>query len=135
MKTINKKIATILTTTAIFSFTLTGCASHSATSNKQTTANKQITVSYTLKEGKKALDSKKIKLPKKNPKIMNGLQKGWKVKQTKGFITSIDGKSQNPKKKIYWTYTINGKWAKKGAAEQNVKNNDKVKFTLDKVKN
>ena len=61
--------------------------------------------------------------------------KGWKVKQTKGFITSIDGKSQNPKKKIYWTYTINGKWAKKGAAEQNVKNNDKVKFTLDKVKN
>lgn len=84
MKTINKKIATILTTTAIFSFTLTGCASHSATSNKQTTANKQITVSYTLKEGKKTLDSKKIKLPKKNPKVMNGLQKGWKVKQTKG---------------------------------------------------
>ena len=126
MKTINKKIATILTTTAIFSFTLTGCASHSATSNKQTTANRQITVSYTLKEGKKTLDFKKIKLPKKNPKVMNGLQKGWKVKQTKGFITSIDGKSQNPKKKIYWTYTINGKWAKKAQLSKTLKTMTKL---------
>lgn len=52
--------------------------------------------------------------------------KGWKVKQTKGFITSIDGKSQNPKKKIYWTYTINGKWAKKAQLSKTLKTMTKL---------
>ncbi|WP_374955781.1 DUF4430 domain-containing protein [Lactobacillus bombicola] len=50
-----------------------------------------------------------------------------------GFITAIDGKSQDTHKQIYWTYTINGKFANKGAAEQKVNNHDKVKFTLAKM--
>lgn len=132
MKTINKRITTIFGVAAVFTFTLTGCSNNA--SNKTSKKTDQISVTYTLQEGKKDLATKKVKLPKKNAKVMTGLQKAWKVKQTKGFITSIDGKSQNPKKKIYWTYTVNGKWANKGANQYAVHNKDKVKFTLAKVK-
>ena len=127
--TINKKVSTVITAT-ILTFTLAGCSNNKST---QTKKNNQISVTYTLKDNKKTLDSKTVKVNKK-AKVLTGLQKAWKVKLTKGFITSIDGHSQNPKKKIYWTYTINGKWAQKGANQQVVNNKDKVKFTLAKVK-
>ena len=116
--TINKKVSTVITAT-ILTFTLAGCSNNKSAQTK--------------KNNKKTLDSKTVKVNKK-AKVLTGLQKAWKVKQTKGFITSIDGHSQNPKKKIYWTYTINGKWAQKGANQQVVNNKDKVKFTLAKVK-
>ncbi|MGN1283978.1 MAG: DUF4430 domain-containing protein, partial [Candidatus Limosilactobacillus intestinavium] len=105
-----------------------------SSSSSNSAAKNQITVNYTLKEGKKTIDTKSIKIPKKKAKVITGLKKAWKVQETKGFVTSIDGKKQNPKKKIYWTYTINGKWASKGVDQQAVANKDKVKFTLDKVK-
>lgn len=132
MKTLNKKITAVLATATIFTFTLTGCSNNNSSKNAK--KDNQITVTYTLREGKKEFATKKVTLPKKNAKVMTGLQKAWKVKQTKGFITSIDGKSQNPKKKIYWTYTVNDKYANKGATQYIVHNKDKVKFTLDKMK-
>lgn len=133
MKTLNKKITTVLATAVVFTFTLTGCSNNNSAKDANAKKDNQVTVTYTLTEGKKDFSTKTIKL-KKNSKVMTGLKKGWKVKETKGFITSIDGKSQNPKKKIYWTYTVNGKWANKGASQLAVHNKDKVKFTLDKVK-
>ena len=96
---------------------LTGCSNNSSSTAKKS-SNNQITVNYTLKQGKKTVSDKSVKIPKKKAKVITGLKKAWKVQETKGFITSIDGKKQNPKKKIYWTYTINGKWATKGADKQ-----------------
>lgn len=116
---------------AFFTLALTGCSNVNAAPKKAN--SNQISVNYTLKEGKKTVDSKTVKVPKKS-KVITGLKKAWKVQETKGFITAIDGKKQDPKKKIYWTYTINGKWATKGVTQQKVANKDKVKFTLDKVK-
>ncbi|MBW8009451.1 DUF4430 domain-containing protein [Lactobacillus helveticus] len=116
---------------AFFTLALTGCSNNNAAPKKAN--SNQISVNYTLKEGKKTVDSKTVKVPKKS-KVITGLKKAWKVQETKGFITAIDGKKQNPKKKIYWTYTINEKWATKGVTQQKVANKDKVKFTLDKVK-
>lgn len=116
---------------AFFTLALTGCSNNNSAPKKAN--SNQISVNYTLKEGKKTVDSKTVKVPKKS-KVITGLKKAWKVQETKGFITAIDGKKQNPKKKIYWTYTINGKWATKGVTQQKVANKDKVKFTLDKVK-
>ena len=118
---------------AFLALFLTGCSNSNSSATKNTAKN-QITVNYTLKQGKKTVDTKSVKIPKKKAKVITGLKKAWKVQETKGFITSIDGKKQNPKKKIYWTYKINGKWANKGADQQAVANKDKVKFTLDKVK-
>lgn len=116
---------------AFFTLALTGVSNVNAAPKKAN--SNQISVNYTLKVGKKTVDSKKVKVPKKS-KVITGLKKAWKVRETKGFVTAIDGKKQNPKKNIYWTYTINGKWATKGVDQQRVANKDKVKFTLDKVK-
>ena len=116
---------------AFFTLALTGVSNVNAAPKKAN--SNRISVNYTLKEDKKTVDSKTVKVPKKS-KVITGLKKAWKVRETKGFVTAIDGKKQNPKKKIYWTYTINGKWATKGVTQQKVANKDKVKFTLDKVK-
>lgn len=129
----NRRFSLFLTIVAFLTLVLTGCSSNNS-SNAKNTAKNQISVNYTLKEGKKTVDTKTVKIPKKKAKVITGLKKAWKVQETKGFVTAIDGKKQNPKKKIYWTYTINGKWASKGVDLQSVANKDKIKFTLDKVK-
>lgn len=129
----NRRFSLFFTIVAFLTLVLTGCSSNNS-SNAKNTAKNQISVNYTLKEGKKTVDTKTVKIPKKKAKVITGLKKAWKVQETKGFVTAIDGKKQNPKKKIYWTYTINGKWASKGVDLQSVANKDKVKFTLDKVK-
>lgn len=101
------------------------------TNNTEKNSN-TIKVTYTLKQGKKVVATKKTTL-KKNDKVITGLKKNWKVKEVKGFITSIDGMKENQKKGIYWTYTINGEKVNKLANQQTLKNKDKVQFTLDKA--
>ena len=101
------------------------------TNNTQKNSN-TIKVTYTLKQGKKVVATKKTTL-KKNDKVITGLKKNQKVKEVKGFITSIDGMKENQKKGIYWTYTINGEKVNKLANQQTLKNKDKVQFTLDKA--
>ena len=98
------------------------------TNNTQKNSN-TIKVTYTLKQGKKVVATKKTTL-KKNDKVITGLKKNWKVKEV---ITSIDGMKENQKKGIYWTYTINGEKVNKLANQQTLKNKDKVQFTLDKA--
>nr|WP_301183843.1 DUF4430 domain-containing protein [Limosilactobacillus reuteri] len=84
-----------------------------------------------MKDNKKTFANKKVHL-KKNSTVATGLEKNWKVKSQKEFITAIDGKSQNLWKKIYWTYTVNGKMVNKTADQQKLKNKDKVVFTWSK---
>ena len=124
------KLPVIASVAAIFAFSLSGCENNQ-TKPKPKTNN--ISVSYVLATKKDTEKKKTVKVPQKST-VMTGLKKAWKVDSNKGFITAIDGKKQNAKKKIYWTYTINGKYATKGANQQKVANKDKVKFTLAKMK-
>ncbi|WP_294757946.1 DUF4430 domain-containing protein [uncultured Lactobacillus sp.] len=123
------KLPVIASVTAIFAFSLSDCQNNQ-TKPKSKTNN--ISVSYVL-AAKNDTEKKTVKVPQKST-VMTGLKKAWKVDSNKGFITAIDGKKQNAKKQIYWTYTINGKYATKGANQQKVANKDKVKFTLAKMK-
>ncbi|WP_323075226.1 DUF4430 domain-containing protein [Limosilactobacillus reuteri] len=102
------------------------------TNKDQKGSNNTKKVTYTLKQGKKTVATRNTTL-KKNDKVITGLKKNWKVEEAKGFITSIDGRKENQKKSIYWTYTVNGKKVNKLANQQTLKNNDKVQFTLDKA--
>lgn len=124
------KLPIIASVATIFAFTLSGCQNNQTQQKPKTNTN--ISVSYVLAT-KKDTEKKTVKVPKKST-VMAGLKKAWKVDSNKGFITAIDGKKQNAKKKIYWTYTVNGKYATKGANQQKVASNDKVKFTLAKMK-
>ena len=92
---------------------------------------KNIKVTYVLKKNKKQIAKKTVTL-KKNATVMTGVKKGWKVTQKDGFISAIDGKKQNNKKKIYWTFTVNGKKVNVAANKKKLKNKDKVTFTLAK---
>ncbi len=124
------KLPVIASVAAIFTFSLSGCQNNQTKPKPKT--NNNIAVSYVL-AAKNDTEKKTVKVPQKST-VMTGLKKAWKVDSNKGFITAIDGKKQNAKKKIYWTYTINGKYATKGANQQKVANKDKVKFTLAKMK-
>ena len=64
--------------------------------------------------------------------VTDGLKKGWKVNDKGGFITAIDGHKQNNKKKIYWTFTVNGKQVNVSADKNKLHNKDKVVFKLSK---
>ena len=83
----------------------------------QDKASKNINVTYTLK---------------KNATVTDGLKKGWKVNDKGGFISAIDGHKQNNKKKIYWTFTVNGKQVNVSADKKKLNNKDKVVFKLSK---
>jgi hypothetical protein len=101
---------------------------------------KRISVTYTLKDttkakNKRALAKKTFKV-KKGTSVFTVLKKAWKVNYTKSsygvFITKIHGLG-NQKKKLYWTYTVDGKMPMVAADKQKLtKNKSKVVFTLKK---
>lgn len=101
---------------------------------------KQISVTYTLKDTTKAKNkqtlAKKTFKVKKGTTVFTVLKKAWKVNYTKSsngvFITKIKGLG-NEKKKLYWTYTVDGKMLMVAADKQKLtKNKSKVVFTLKK---
>lgn len=93
------KFSLLFTIVAFLTLFLTGCSNNSSSTAKKS-SNNQITVNYTLKQGKKTVSDKSVKIPKKKAKVITGLKKAWKVQETKGFITSIDGKKQNLRKRF-----------------------------------
>ncbi len=101
---------------------------------------KQIRVTYTLRDTTKAKNkqtlAKKTFKVKKGTSVFTVLKKAWKVNYTKSsygvFITKIHGLG-NQKKKLYWTYTVDGKMPMVAADKQKLtKNKSKVVFTLKK---
>lgn len=96
--------------------------------------SKRIRVSFTLKNVKRHKIASKSLRVKKNTTVMTAMKKAWKVKETKGFVTSIHGHSQNAKKKIYWMYYVNGKLASVGASQYKLHNKDHVTWILEKSK-
>ena len=113
------------------------------TTKKKTTKKakaKQISVTYTLRDTTKAKNkqtlAKKTFKVKKGTSVFTVLKKAWKVNYTKSsygvFITKIHGLG-NQKKKLYWTYTVDGKMPMVAANKQKLtKNKSKVVFTLKK---
>ncbi|MGM9905280.1 DUF4430 domain-containing protein [Lactobacillus sp.] len=109
-----------------------------AAKTTKTAKAKQISVTYTLKDTTKAKNkqtvAKKTFKVKKGTSVFTVLKKAWKVSYTKSsygvFITKIKGLGDE-KKKLYWTYTVNGKMAKVAADKDKLtKNKSKVVFTL-----
>ncbi|MFT8337946.1 DUF4430 domain-containing protein [Schleiferilactobacillus harbinensis] len=125
-----KMIPTVLVLFGLLAL-LAGCT---AASQPKHAAVATISVTYELRKNNQAFAKKTIQVPKNNAVVLTGLKKGWSVKAANGFITSIAGKSQNTAKKVYWLYTVNGKMASKGAAQQKVQAKDKVVFNLAPTK-
>lgn len=63
--------------------------------------------------------------------LLDVLEQNFSVEEDKGFITSINGQSQNTQEKKYWMFSVDGKNTKMGAKETILKNNQTVIFNLD----
>lgn len=122
------QVASSLLMTVLAIVLLNGAVS----ANSNNSGSNNVKVTYTLKQGNKTFANKKV-TQKKGSTVLTGLKKNWQVKESKNFITSIDGKKENQSKKIYWTYKVNGKTSNKMANQQKVHNNDHVVFTLSKT--
>ena len=127
----SKKKPFILLVTFLILLFAGGCSTQSNGTNQSKPTN-TIRVTYQIKDSSQSLGTKKVSV-KKGAKVETGLKKAWPTKIQKGMVTEINGHKQNNKNDEYWLYTINGKKANKGVAQQQVHNKNKIVFKLEKV--
>ena len=107
--------------------TLTGC------SNAETADLRNFEIEIYDKAGKLVFEKK---VETEETKLLDAMKeiKELKVETEKtqfgDMINSLFG--HKAEGNYYWNYYINGEYASVGAADYNIKNNDKIKFQLEK---
>ena len=69
---------------------------------------------------------------KKGDTVLDVLKEIYPVQENDGFITEIDGISQDKEKGIYWMFDVNGKIGEKAANQLKVQDGDEIKFYQEK---
>ena len=109
--------------------TLVACGKSEAaklrrTSSQQSQSQGKVTlILKTEKESKK----KAVNI-QKGDTVLDVLEEVYPVQENDGFITEIDGISQDKDKGIYWMFDVNGKLGEKAANHLKVENGDEIKF-------
>ena len=91
------------------------------------------TATITLIEDDKEVTSKEISLTEGDT-VLEALKANFDVKENSGFVTEIDGKSQDEKASKYWMYYVNNKEAEKGADSIEVAPGDTIEWRLNEFK-
>lgn len=113
--------------------TLAACGKNEAakltrTSSQQSQSQGKVTlILKTEKESKK----KAVNI-QKGDTVLDVLEEVYPVQENDGFITEIDGISQDKDKGIYWMFDVNGKLGEKAANQLKVENGDEIKFYQEK---
>ena len=120
-----KKLSTYLFL-ALSLVTLAACGKNeaakltSSTNNHQSKVQGQVTlILKTEKESKK----KSVEI-QKGDTVLDVLEEVYPVQENDGFITEIDGISQDKDKGIYWMFDVNGKLGEKAANQLKVEDGD-----------
>ena len=66
--------------------------------------------------------------------VFDVMDEHFKIVHQDGFITSIDGMTQDEAANKYWLYDINGEMALKGAKEIALQAGDEILFKLEEMK-
>ena len=66
--------------------------------------------------------------------VFDVMDEHFKIVHQDGFITSIDGMTQDEAANKYWLYDINGEMALKGAKELALQDGDEILFKLEEMK-
>ncbi|WP_122646084.1 DUF4430 domain-containing protein [Enterococcus mediterraneensis] len=129
-----KKVVGILMV-MIVGIILSGCSDNpqDAQESASTEQTVQAKVEVILKEDDKEISSKSIDF-KDGDSLYDVMKNNFEIKDDNGFITSIDGHTQNQDQQKYWMYTVNGEEATTGAKELKVKNGDEIVFNLAGMK-
>lgn len=120
---------------------LTGCQSNdnagsesgetAESSTVESTVSK-ISVTVKIENDGEEIDSKELEV-EEDATLLEILEENHEVEAPEGFISAIDGIAQDEANGLYWTFTINGDWGEKGAAETILNDGDEVVFSYGKV--
>ncbi|WP_026771234.1 DUF4430 domain-containing protein [Sediminibacillus sp. JSM 1682029] len=118
---------------------VTGCADQEQdTSNNDTAKTEQsgdsesqetVMVTISEDEGDNVIAEKEVEI-EEGAILLDVMKENFEVEEADGFITSIEGVSQNEEKGKYWMYTVNGEMAEVGANEYELSPEDEVTFDL-----
>lgn len=114
-------VSTIISTSLL----LVACSNGEA-NNNNTTDNNEVAVTVvveandTKKETQVTVDS--------DDTVMDALEESHEVEDDNGFITAIDGISQDTSKNLYWMFEVNGEMGSKAADQLKVNNGDSIRF-------
>ncbi|MBF7094000.1 DUF4430 domain-containing protein [Streptococcus sp. HF-1907] len=120
-----KKVFNLLLV-GLMSLVLVACGNSGATKTSASSSAESLKIQLVVKEDTNTIDEKVT--ADKGDTVMDVLKDNYKVVEKDGFITSIDGISQDEKAGKYWMFKVNGKMAPKAADKIKVKNGDKVEF-------
>ncbi|AND79007.1 DUF4430 domain-containing protein [Streptococcus pantholopis] len=123
-----KKISRLIVTVLSF-IVLTACSTDSAPSSSNSASSDTGTVQLIVQEDSNTIDE--TVTFEKGDTVMDVLQDNYEVEETDGFITAIDGITQDEEAGKYWMFTINDELAPKAADQIKVKNGDKIEFYQD----
>ncbi len=112
-----------------------GCQSETNKNTEQTSSEQiaQHSAQVTIKADGKETANQTVKF-KDGDSLYEVMEQNFAIKADDGFITEIDGQKQDQQASKYWTFTINGEMATKGAKDIVLKNGDKVVFELAEMK-
>ncbi|GFH41117.1 DUF4430 domain-containing protein [Pseudolactococcus insecticola] len=125
--TFKKTVGILLAAT--LTFTLAACGHQGKTEKKTSNSSQTATITLDFDNDKKADETKTFAV-KKDQTLLEAVKSSFKVVEKDGFITAIDGKSQDTANQKYWLFKVNGKLASKGAADTIVKKGDQITFYL-----
>ncbi|TCD46709.1 DUF4430 domain-containing protein [Streptococcus sp. X16XC17] len=100
--------------------------------NQSSDGEKMIPVAVTIEgNGKSRTQEFQVE---EGDSVMDVMEDNYDIEEDGGFITAIDGVSEDASKNLYWLYDINGKMAEVGAEEAVLKEGDKIAFRLEAFK-
>lgn len=99
------------------------------TENESEDAVVEVEFTISKDEGEEVIETKTIEI-EEGDVVLDVLKDNFDVEENDGFVTSINGVSEDPDNQIGWIYFVNDEMAMVGAAEYELKADDQVNFDL-----
>lgn len=134
-----KKKQLLLSGLILGMFLVSGCttqaneATVSTTTTQESVAPVEQTATIILQEDGKEI-TKEVVSFEPGAVVFDVMDEHFEIVHQDGFITSIDGMTQDEATNKYWLYDINGEMALKGAKELALQAGDEILFKLEEMK-
>ncbi|MFC4698043.1 DUF4430 domain-containing protein [Enterococcus aquimarinus] len=134
-----KKKQLLLSGLILGMFLVSGCttqaneATVSTTTTQESVAPVEQTATIILQEDGKEI-TKEVVSFEPGAVVFDVMDEHFEIVHQDGFITSIDGMTQDEAANKYWLYDINGEMALKGAKELALQAGDEILFKLEEMK-
>lgn len=125
-----KKALHMLSALLLAAGILAGCGTtEQPQQNQQAEQKTEQQVTITLSEDGEEISSKEVSF-EEGDNLLDIMKENFEIEEDGGFITAIDGHSQDENANKYWLFTVNGEMSQVGANELELKDGDDVVFDL-----